>query len=87
MDVNLTREQHIDKFTGPTGRVFGVRHVAANEAFFEIHYSDGRSGDMPDSFINHRFTKRQLAEVFIKNRLAAQWDEAEKATRNRSKSA
>jgi hypothetical protein len=79
IDPNI-RETNIAQNTGPTGRVFKIQSWAANPSLYEIVFADNRPGELPSKFQNHRFTKRPLAQAYLKKVLNDLWDEAEDKT-------
>lgn len=81
------RKESIQSFTSPTGRVFGYKTWDGNPALFEIIYADNRPGELPHKFQNHRFTKKALAEEYIRKVLTELWDEAEDKTHTKRSNA
>jgi hypothetical protein len=75
----LTRETAIPELTTPTGRKFGIRPFDQNPSLLEIHYADGKPGELPEKFKHHRFTKKELAVNYIKKYLEEFWDISDKS--------
>ena len=74
------RQTSIDNNTGPTGRVYKIKNWEVNPSLFEIAFDDNRPGELPAKLQNHRFTKRPLAEAYLKKVLNETWDDAEDKT-------
>lgn len=81
-DVPMTASESIKKFIAPNGRQFKFQQYAPNPGLFELVYADGKAGELPDSFKNQLFTKKSVAEEWLKNQLERLWEHALKNMKN-----
>jgi hypothetical protein len=76
-------QENVDNFVAPNGRQFKIAVTEVNPAFVEIVYADGKAGELPAIFHNHKFTKKPLAEKYLKTALQKFWDEADSKIANK----
>lgn len=76
-DLSAKALDLIDQNTSPIGRSYKIEYAVSNPSMYEIRYGDNKSGDLPDALKNQLFTKRTLADFYLKKWLSKCWEEAE----------
>lgn len=78
----LTRDKAIPENILPTGRKLGIVPVKTGHGLYEITYTDGKGGVVPNDLVG-RFTGTRWAQDALNRFLEEMWDMSDKASKKK----